>query len=162
VLLTHGDWPEASPENTRLHREMRHRWRAALIRLQQAFAAPLVDLRAHTLHLEAEYVPRNLLVNGDFESEEKGRYEGVAYGWEPNAGKAMPDVHGFDEEITCHHKSKRSQRIAKPKDWMHYAIQRWTSEVEPLIEPGKRYRLSGWLGDCESGRMVQARALGGG
>jgi len=131
------------------HADFEHRWRAALMKLHRLFPPPLVDTKMHRPRsAKGLFIERNLIVNGDFEFAEPGKYKGVAFGWETNSAKSSPHAHVLDGEV--HHTRGRrtrgrSQCIKHPPDWTNFAVQQFTSHLEPMIQPGKRYRLTAWV-----------------
>ncbi len=144
LSIVQTDWGAATAERKKRHAHTKARWRHALLRLQMRYPEPLVETwRRRPRDVEGEYVERNLLVNGHFEIETPGRFEGVGWGWEINRGDAAPKVHAVDEKVF--HTGRFAQRIAHPPDWSNYAIQQFTPEAPGLIVPGKRYVLSGYV-----------------
>lgn len=141
LSLTHADWPPKSDETRKLHAKVRGRWRLAMVKFHRLFPAAVVDTRHHRPKVDGEFVMRNLLVNGDFELLRRGPVEGVAFGWETLGGRSAPKIHVVDDRVAG--AGQRSQKIARPPDWNQYAIQQFTPAVESLIEPGRRYRLTG-------------------
>ncbi len=143
VTLVHAGWPEDSPDARHARADAEGRWIVALMKLHRRFPPPLVDTVMHRPRVEGLFVERSLIVNGDFGCTLPSRFDGIAYGWEPNAGKASPEVHAIDD--TLGQLRPPCQRIAHPPDWTHFAVQQFTPQIEPLITPGKRYRLTGWV-----------------
>ena len=149
ITLTHGDWQD-DDETTRKRREdFEHRWRAALMKLHRLFPPSLVETRVHRPQgAKGLFIERSLLVNGDFEFAAPGKYEGAALGWETNTAKSSPQAHAVDGKVrhtVGRHTRGRSQCIKHPPDWTNFAVQQFTSHLEPMIEPGKRYRLTAWV-----------------
>jgi len=144
LTLVHSGWPDETAEMEHQYRDMAARWCVAMMKLHRQFPPPEPGTRVvRPADAKGVFIDRSLIVNGDFEATVPGRYEGAGYGWEPNTARPSPKVHGIDEKVV--HSGRRSQRIAHPPDWTNFAVQQFTSHVEPLIEPGKRYRLSGWV-----------------
>ncbi len=142
VTLSHGGWP-ADEKSRRFREDCANGWRAAIMKLHRLFDAPKADTRDRRPKVPGVFVDRNLIVNGDFECAERGRFEGVGWGWEPNSGKPSPKVHALDDKVA--HGQGRSQRISHPPDWTNYAVQQFTPHVVTVIQPGRRYRLTAWV-----------------
>lgn len=144
ITLVHSGWPDETADIKHQYEDMTARWCVALMKLHRQFPPP--DPTAPVVRpadAKGLFIDRSLILNGDFEEKAPGRYEGVGYGWETNTAKPSPKVHGLDEKVV--HSGKRSQRIAHPQDWTNFAVQQFTPHVEPMISPGKRYRLTGWV-----------------
>ena len=143
ITLEHAGWPSQVPEAIKDMHVMQERWITAMIRLHRCFPPPVVDLRMHRPKEGGLFVDRSLIINGDFEHIALGKYPGIAYGWEPNFGRALAGVQVV--KATAGRKDSRAQMIANPQDWNNLAVQQFTSQFYPMIEEGKRYRLSAWV-----------------
>jgi uncharacterized protein YndB with AHSA1/START domain len=143
VSLVHGDWRDTSSRSKRHQEYMRNWWLAALMRLHRLFPPAHAAKKEHRGAVEGVFVARNLVVNGDFELLTEGSQKGVAYGWETASRRSSTGSYAVDRITT--HASERAQRIANPPDWTRFAVQQFTPYAQQLIEPGKRYRLSGWV-----------------
>lgn len=163
VSLSHRGWTDDA-ESRRIREDCADGWLGAMMKLHGLFGPPRSDTRAPRPKVPGVFVDRNLIVNGDFEYVERGRfegpvgptpssahpecpdrgrYEGIGWGWEPNSGKASPRVHALDDKVA--HGQGRSQRISHPPDWTNYAVQQFSPHVVTVIQPGRRYRLTAWV-----------------
>jgi len=145
VTLNHAGWPVQVPKAIEQMKELRQRWIVAMMKLHWQFPPPVVDTRRHRPgDAKGLFIERSLIVNGDFSyGAEPGQYEGVAFGWETNTAKSSPNAHKIDAKQG--HIRKPCQAVANPPDWSNFAVQQFTSPILPMIEPGKRYRLTGWV-----------------
>lgn len=145
LSLSHTNWPQTDDDEIiKRHAELEQRWLVAMMKLHRLFPPAVVDTKMfRPSDVGGLFVKANLVINGDFEYAEKGRFEGVSFGWETNTAKSSPEVHRIDDQVS--NDRGRSQCIQRPPDWSNYVIQQWTPEIEPLIKPGHRYRLSGWV-----------------
>ncbi len=142
VTLSHSGWPD-DEKSRRLREDFADGWLAAMMKLHRLFDPPKADTHGRRPKVPGVFVDRNLIVNGDFETAERGRFEGIGWGWEPNIAKPSPKIHALDDKVA--HGQGRSQRISRPPDWTNYAIQQFTPHVATVIQPGRRYRLTAWV-----------------
>jgi len=142
VALSHRGWTD-DEQSRRIREDCANGWLGAMMKLHGLFGPTRSDTRELRPKVPGVFVDRNLIVNGDFECAERGRFEGIGWGWEPNSGKASPNVHALDGKIA--HGRGRSQCISHPPDWTNYAVQQFSPRVVTVIQPGRWYRLTAWV-----------------
>lgn len=143
LTLVHAGFDDAKQGHDIQRDICSHRWRAAMMKFHRLFLPPVVDTRMHRPRVEGVFIDRSLIVNGGFEHDLEGRYDGVAWAWETNTARSSSGIHLVDDKNT--HGGRRAQCIRRPPDWSSFAVQQFTSQLEPMIRPGERYRLEGWV-----------------